>query len=62
MTKRHFERFAEMFRTQMTHSNDDTLAVILETIDETANIFADANPRFDRARFIKACEADQYLV
>jgi hypothetical protein len=62
MTKRHFERFAAMFRLQMDFCNDDTLAVILETIDTTANIFADANPRFDRARFLEASGATGYLT
>ena len=62
MTKKHFERFAKMFREQMTFANDDTLNVILETIEETAAIFADANPRFDKVRFYNACGAAEYLT
>jgi hypothetical protein len=64
MTRKDYEAFAEVFRKYTTEIQ--ALARegrhgyggphVLTIAGEVANIFAADNPRFDRERFLKACE------
>jgi hypothetical protein len=63
MSKKHFIAIAATIRSQID-SESHLIAgprktVRLETIAESANrladVFANENPRFDRARFLAAC-------
>jgi hypothetical protein len=62
MTKQHFEQVAEMFRTNRpSTSEDNPLLWPIELVQwetcvvDFASIAAQGNPRFDRARFMRAC-------
>lgn len=52
MTKRHFERFAELIKAQQGISSDTELRNFADIV---ACVAAENNPRFDRQRFLKAC-------
>lgn len=64
MSKKHFIAIAATIRRQIDaiasanyttrdmHTSIDTLRV---TAHNLCNVFADANPAFDRARFLTAC-------
>lgn len=57
MTKKHFERVAEiLYRTltQETDSGSEARSVVRMIARDLADAFAEANPRFDRERFLKA--------
>ncbi len=57
MTKKHFIAIAAAFRAQLNACSASPAAC--EGIEETAKrlctIFWEANPRFDRGRFLAAC-------
>ena len=59
MTKKDYEAFAKVLKARMqytrTVSYDSAIADIIEDITD---IFQSDNPRFDRARFLKACGLD----
>lgn len=66
MSKKDFIKIAEAFRMQKSNLEApsafltaDTRAAGLNALSEAISrlcvIFADANPRFDRARFMAAC-------
>jgi hypothetical protein len=60
MTKKHFEAIAANLREHLYAArgdNSETMRVWLICID-MAGIFAGANPRFDRTRFLAACKGD----
>jgi hypothetical protein len=58
MTRKDYEKFAAMLkdvRSMYTYKPNDTFNPTLEVIcEQTANIFAEDNPRFDRERFLEA--------
>lgn len=66
MQRRHYVQFAEMIRRQLepfgtapqTQRGQLVHGTILEMRDRIADLFAEDNPRFDRVRFLKACEPD----
>ena len=68
MTKRHFEAIASGFKNQieaLAHlptnagytptMREFALNVIKDSVAMFCNVAQDANPRFDRARFLAAC-------
>lgn len=56
MTKRDFELIARVIRNQNPGSVNQTLtAHLYELAENFAAELARVNPRFDRARFMKAC-------
>lgn len=59
MSKRHFEAVARVLRDALEHeqfADSRAGARVAESIArELADVFADENPRFDRARFLRAC-------
>lgn len=63
MTKQHFEAVAAEFKNAVQHAtctanyedSNAPLNAVKMTIHGFCNAAARANPRFDRARFIKAC-------
>lgn len=61
MTKRHFELIAEAFAAEnyMPDDTEATANVLRRLADRLANEFRAENPRFDTARFMKACGFDQ---
>lgn len=54
MTKRHFEAIAEVIQNEPDCGDEYTARHIAEAL---ATLFAEMNPRFDRARFLRACGA-----
>ena len=64
LTKKHFERVAAIIRTATkaeTPKEDFNRGVRFaskEIADQLANMFAENNKRFDKSRFLKACELD----
>lgn len=55
-TKKHFESIARVMRV---HQRDTADPVRLECMaNDFADLFANSNPRFDRARFMAACGFD----
>lgn len=54
MTRKDYVRFAAMLKGARYYAAIDfrTLELIVK---DTAQVFATDNPRFDRARFLKAC-------
>jgi len=57
MTKKHFEAIAAIFHTQMSNPTipHESRVTLIATAQMQADYFAAENPRFDRARFLKAC-------
>lgn len=60
MSRKHFEQIAETIRVQLDNVQDDESlysirATIVETANRLADVFTEANPRFDRNRFLAAC-------
>jgi hypothetical protein len=57
MTRKHFETIARRVSNRLTTETDQKArhAVWLLALD-IADDLANANPRFDRDRFVKACE------
>lgn len=53
MNRKHFEAIAAMMREHWRARGHDTFWHIVRS--ELADICADANPRFDRKRFVDAC-------
>lgn len=54
MTKKHFEAFADYIRHNIL-GGDITRETAQAMADMVAYIASQDNPRFDRARFFKAC-------
>lgn len=59
MSRKHYQSFAAMFAGEMAlakHSGDKNRIIQVENIIRSAaDIFAQDNPNFDRARFYAAC-------
>ena len=60
MTRKDYVKFAAMFKYQIHLANDyhyanERQATIDNVAKATADLFADDNPNFDRARFLTAC-------
>lgn len=59
MTKKHFIAIAKIIREQLDDARIYAPAsecdAIITTAKNLCNVFADDNPRFDRARFLSAC-------
>jgi len=61
MSRKHFIALAAEFRAQVELLKGDTLPVTIalnatrQAIECVCRVAADANPNFDRARFLKAC-------
>lgn len=60
MTKKDYEKFAEMFRGLRFVAKDDDYPLTNEelldrVIGEAADVFQGDNPRFDRKRFLDKC-------
>lgn len=60
MSKRHYETVARIMRTNRRYSkvSPDAAAVIDDVCRDLSIAFAADNERFDRARFLAACEVD----
>ena len=64
MTKRDFQAIARAIHeseiSQLRICDENQKNIVLEchsgTASRIANVLAESNPRFDRARFIEACE------
>ena len=57
MTKRHFEMFAQIIRVAREHGTwDEKPDALAKTIEKVCVECEADNSRFDRARFLKACE------
>jgi len=60
MTRRDYVKFAEVIRVgeyRVKHGGADVLMDVVRYFkEEIADIFASANPRFDRERFYASCE------
>lgn len=56
MTKKHFEAIAVLLRSQkaQARTSDENVTVCVRAA-QLADLFQSENPRFDRARFLKAC-------
>ncbi len=52
MTKKHFERAAELVADVRLIQGDGVAYVVADVL---IALFAGDNPRFDRGRFLKAC-------
>ena len=60
MTRRHFEMFAQIIRVAREHGTwDDNPDALAKTIEKVCVECEAINPRFDRARFLKACEEQE---
>lgn len=56
VSKKHFEAIAaELHAARKLDSNPPARQAVERVAEGLANIFARENPRFDRARFLKAC-------
>lgn len=59
MTKKHFEAFAALLAGELaiarSQRSQKTIDAVKNIIRSTGDIFAQANPRFDRERFYAAC-------
>ena len=59
MTRKDYEKFAELFRVMRTRAASQALPTVVR-IDDIESEFADLlqrdNPRFDRGRFMAACQ------
>lgn len=56
MTRKHFEAVAAKLRQERHASaNDSERLGVIRASQAIADVFAEANPRFDRARFLDAC-------
>lgn len=59
MTKKDFEAIAAIFNRQVTNPTinclSDAMVALYSNAAMHADYFASVNPRFDRARFMKAC-------
>jgi len=55
MSRKHYVAVAAMLRVHISVSGDQEAAGMREVARSLATLFADDNPRFDRARFLAAC-------
>jgi len=62
MTKKHFEKLAEMIRSRIESAEDhgDYVSQVMganmaQIAGEVAEVCMSCNPLFDKARFLKAC-------
>lgn len=56
VSKKHFEAIAAELRAALELDSNPAARQSVERVAEgLSNIFARENPRFDRARFLKAC-------
>jgi hypothetical protein len=62
MSKKDYQAIAaELFIIgELAELSGEGMEVWRETVEALARIFAAGNPRFDRARFIEACETGKY--
>lgn len=56
MSKKHFIKVAKVIRAVIDHKHPQPAELIAENL---AEIFADLNPRFDRSRFLAACNVNR---
>lgn len=60
MTKKHYEMIAKVLAKRREQYNDamwwDHMEAIADVADGLAGAFDKDNPKFDRDRFLKACE------
>jgi len=58
MTKKDYQKFADMFRHELILENEgsDADKAIWRIIGNVADLFQVDNPRFDRDRFLRACD------
>ena len=56
MTKRDYETVAAVLKQIQEDAPIQKITVLREVAEEVADAFYDQNPRFDRDRFLKACE------
>ena len=54
MTRKDYTKFADMLQGLRKAQFDEQIVSVV--VDEISFIFAEDNPRFDRERFLKACE------
>jgi hypothetical protein len=70
MTRKDYVKFAKMFKEQMeilrfevqrgrTIKSAGAHLILLELARETADIFAEDNPNFNRAKFLAACGMEE---
>lgn len=72
MTKKHFQALADalkdthdrLTRIQASRPVDcaDALMGWRQTVNDVADVCAQTNPRFNRARFLKACGVEDYTI
>lgn len=57
MTKKHFEAIAAAFHASLTNPTvpSEARVALIAMAHTQADIFAGANPNFDRQRFLTAC-------
>lgn len=55
MTKKHFEAFAQVLRPYVERADEQDRTTVLSIVETIADTFQYENPRFDRARFLRAC-------
>ena len=54
MTRKDYAKFADMLQGLRKAQFDEQVVSVV--VDEISFIFAEDSPRFDRERFLKACE------
>lgn len=68
LSKRHYEAIAEQLKASASPAWDDTARAVFPTtakeqwfdiVGRIASYFAADNPRFDRARFLRACGMEE---
>lgn len=59
MTKKHFEAIAAQMKARVEECHGPSeIFLMISVCGDLAYTFASANPRFDRASFLKACGLD----
>lgn len=59
MTRKDYQKFAEMLKKQMEEVPYSHAYIMQGTIKEIADIFQRDNPRFNRQRFYEACGLEE---
>lgn len=54
MSRKHYQAFADILRDEMEYAETEDIRTAIRTVtNRLATVFADDNPRFDRAKFIR---------